>query len=401
MNRYRYRANDAQGKTLRGEIEADSPRAARRQLRERQLQVQAMAPAAAAFRLRRTPGGALSGRDLVLLTRQLATLIGAALPLEEALHALAQQCEKPAQARLIQQVRGKVLEGASLAEALGGYPRSFSPLFRAMIAAGEASGHLAPVLTRLADHSEQTQQLKSKLTQALIYPLTLTLVAIGVIAILLTAVVPKVVEQFTHMQQTLPLSTRLLMSGSDALRSYGPWALLLIALTALALRRTLRRPAYRLRWHRQLLRLPVIGRIALGLNVARYARTLSILNASAVPLLEAMHISAAVLTNDHARQQLQWAAGRVSEGCSLTAALEQTRLLSPMMRHMIASGENSGELDDMLRRAADIQDQAFVSQMTLALGLFEPLLVVSMAGVVLFIILAILQPILQLNSLMA
>uniref|UniRef100_UPI0035C6A4EE type II secretion system inner membrane protein GspF n=1 Tax=Serratia quinivorans TaxID=137545 RepID=UPI0035C6A4EE len=401
MNRYHYRATNTLGKTQRGEIEADSARAARRQLRERQLQVLAIAAVDNTFSLKRNAGGSIPGRDLVLITRQLATLVGAALPLEEALRALAQQCEKPAQARLIQQVRGKVLEGVSLAEALGAYPRAFSPLFRAMIAAGEASGHLAPVLARLADHSEQTQRLKSKLTQALIYPLTLTLVAVGVIAILLTAVVPKVVEQFAHMQQTLPFSTRLLMSGSDAVRHYGLWALLLVLLAMLILQRLLRRPAYRLGWHRGLLRLPAIGRLALGLNIARYARTLSILNASAVPLLEAMHISAAVLTNDYARRQLQSAADKVREGCSLTTALEQTQLLSPMMRHMIASGESSGELDRMLSHAADIQDQAFVSQITLALGLFEPLLVVSMAGVVLFIILAILQPILQLNSLMA
>ena len=402
MNRYRYRARNAAGKTLRGEISADSAKLARHLLREQQLQILDITPASARLRLRSSePGGTIRSRDLVLIVRQLATLIGASLPLEEALDALAQQCEKPAQTRLIQQVRGKVLEGASLAEALGGWPHTFSPLFRAMIAAGEASGHLAPVLARLADHSEQTQRLKSKLTQAMIYPLVLTLVAIGVIAILLSAVVPKVVEQFIHMQQALPWTTRLLMSSSDAVRDYGLYLLLAAGLAGVGVQRWLKKPAHRLRWHRQLLRLPVIGRIALGLNLARYARTLSILNASAVPLLEAMQIAAAVLTNDHARQQLQLAADRVREGSPLATALAQTGLLSPMMRHMIASGENSGELDSMLERAADIQDQAFISQMTLALGLFEPLLVVSMAGAVLFIILAILQPILQLNSLMA
>jgi general secretion pathway protein F len=395
MNIYRYRASDPQGKTQRGEIHAESVRAARQQLRERQLQVLRIVPST------RAPRGTLRAQDLALITRQLATLVSAALPLEEALYALVQQCEKPAQARLLIQVRNKVLEGASLAEAFGAFPRIFSPLFRASIAAGEASGHLSVVLTRLADHCEQTQHLKSKLTQALVYPLTLTLVAIGVITILLSAVVPKVVEQFVHQQQILPLSTRLLMSVSDSVRNYGLWTMLMVLLVALVFQYWLRSPKNKLRCHFFLLRLPVIGRIALGLNIARYARTLSMLNASAVPLLEAMHISAAVLTNNHMRLQLQMAAERVREGSSLAVALENTQLLSPIIRHMIACGESSGELDSMLGRAADIQDRAFASQMTLAISLFEPMLVISMAGMVLFIILAILQPILQLNSLMA
>ncbi|WP_168393370.1 type II secretion system F family protein, partial [Erwinia amylovora] len=289
--------------------------------------------------------------------------------------------------------------GASLADAVGLYPATFPPLYQAMIAAGEASGKLDNVLEQLADYSEKTQQIKGKLTQSMIYPLLLTLVAISVITILLTAVVPSVVEQFVHMKQALPLSTRLLMSISEITRAIGLPVLLVILLAGFCARIMLRRPAQQLRWHQAKLRLPLIGRIVLNLNLARYARTLSILTNSAVPLLEGMHISATVLTNLFIRQQLQLAAERVREGTTLTLALEQTRLLSPMMGHMIASGESSGELDSMLTKAADIQDSAFLSQMTLAVSLFEPLLVVVMAGVVLFIVLAILQPILQLNSL--
>ncbi|QBC03372.1 type II secretion system inner membrane protein GspF [Enterobacter cloacae] len=402
MNRFRYHALDPKGNKHRGTLEADSPRNARLQLKEQNWQVLSLTQETQDIRTARNRRkGTLRQRDLVLMTRQLATLIGASLPIEEALQALEQQSEKLAQARLLHQVRARVLEGASLAEALGAWPRIFNPLFLAMIAAGEASGHLAPVLSRLADHSEQTQQLKSKLTQALVYPLTLTLVAIAVIVVLLTAVVPKVVEQFAYMQQALPFSTRLLMSGSDAIRQYGWIALLPIMLAFALFKHRLRRLETRLRWHRHMLAIPVIGRLMLNINLARYARTLSILNASAVPLLEAMTISATVLTNDYARQQLQQAVSRVREGSSLAAALERTQLLTPMMRHMIASGESSGELDTMLIRAADIQEQAVTNQTSLALSLFEPLLVVSMAGIVLFIILAILQPILQLNSLMA
>lgn len=395
---FRYQAVDARGKKQRGEIEAPCARSARLRLREKQLTLLALRPAS---RLRPTAdrrSERLNGRDLVLLTRQLATLVTAALPLEEALRTLAQQCEKPAHASLVRHLRDKIAEGVSFAEALGAFPRTFSSLFRAMIAAGEASGHLAPVLTRLADHLEQSQQIKSKLLQATLYPLVLTLVAIGVVSILLSLVVPEVVAQFVHMKQTLPLSTRLLMAISDGVRHYGLWTLLLILFSACLLRHWLRLPARRLRWHQLWLRLPIVGRVSLELNTARYARTLSILHASAVPLLDAMQISASVLTNHYVRAQLQLAQESVREGSLLSQALQQTRLLSPMMRHMIASGESSGQLETMLAHAADIQDNAFTNQITVALALFEPLLVISMASVVLFIILAILQPILQLNA---
>ncbi|MCP2232037.1 type II secretion system inner membrane protein GspF [Erwinia aphidicola] len=394
--RFRYQAVNRQGQRVRGVLEADTAQLARQRLREQQLQPLQLRVQRAGLSLQRS---ALSAGERVLLIRQLATLIAAALPLEQALLALENQTTRPAGRAMLHTLRQKVLEGATLAYAVALYPAIFPPLYQAMIAAGEASGKLDSVLEQLADYSEKSAQLKSKLTQALIYPLLLTLVAIGVISVLLAAVVPTVVEQFVHMKQALPLSTRLLMALSDLVRRTGFPLLVLLLLAAGAAHLLLRQPRHRLRWHQATLRLPIVGRIVLNLNLARYARTLSILSNSAVPLLEGMSIGATVLTNQFIRQQLEQAATQVREGSSLTLALDQTQLLSPMMRHMVASGESSGELDSMLARCADMQDSAFLSQMTLAVSLFEPLLVVVMAAVVLFIVLAILQPILQLNNL--
>ncbi|WP_336797260.1 type II secretion system inner membrane protein GspF [Erwinia aphidicola] len=394
--RFRYQAVNRQGQRVRGELEADTAQLARQRLREQQLQPLQLRVQRAGLSLQRSM---LSAGERVLLIRQLATLVAAALPLEQALLALENQTTRPAGRAMLHTLRQKVLEGATLAYAVALYPAIFPPLYQAMIAAGEASGKLDSVLEQLADYSEKSAQLKSKLTQALIYPLLLTLVAIGVISVLLAAVVPTVVEQFVHMKQALPLSTRLLMALSDLVRRTGFPLLVLLLLAAGAAHLLLRQPRHRLRWHQAKLRLPIVGRIVLNLNLARYARTLSILSNSAVPLLEGMSIGATVLTNQFIRQQLEQAATQVREGSSLTLALEQTQLLSPMMRHMVASGESSGELDSMLARCAEMQDSAFLSQMTLAVSLFEPLLVVVMAAVVLFIVLAILQPILQLNNL--
>lgn len=297
MSAFAYQALDAKGRRKEGMIEADSARQARQALRDQGLTPLALTEAVEQVRQQTQSRSWLQPRistsELALLTRQLATLVAAALPIEEALKAVAQQTEKAKLSTLIAAVRTKVLEGHSLADGLSAFPSIFDQLYRAMVAAGEKSGHLDTVLDRLADYTEQRQQMKSKLLQAMIYPIILTLVAISVIAILLATVVPKVVEQFIHMKQQLPFSTRFLMAASDLVRDYGLWFLLLTAIGLICWGSWVKKPLNRRHYHAMLLRLPVIGRVSRGLNTARFARTLSILNSSAVPLLDGMRISGA------------------------------------------------------------------------------------------------------------
>ncbi|MHA0902053.1 type II secretion system inner membrane protein GspF [Enterobacter ludwigii] len=403
MKYWRYQALDPQKKLCRGKIQAENERSARMQLQQQQLipvqlcEIRVWMNELPSWLHQRN---GLTSKERVLFIRQLATLISAALPLEEALKTLIEQCEKPAQRELLSKLHHHILEGMAFSDALAGYPRVFQPLLRATVAAGEASGHLDSVLLRLADNLEQRQKVNSKLLQALLYPLILTVIAVGVVTLLLTAVVPDIVAQFVHMRQALPLSTRILMASSEALKIAAPWIGGGIALASAGIHFWLKKPAHRIRWHRLQLTLPLAGNVVRELNLARYARTLSILHTSAVPLLDAMRISADVLTNTYARQQLLQAREQVREGSTLIAALIQTGLLTPMMRNLIGSGERSGELGNMLEHTADIQENAFFSRMSLTVALFEPLLIVGMASIVLFIILAILQPILQLNTMM-
>ena len=336
---------------------------------------------------------------MALITRQLATLVEAALPIEAALQAVAEQCEKPRLQSMMMSVRSKVVEGYSLAEGLAEFPHVFDHLFRSMVAAGEKSGHLDGVLNRLADYTEQRQYMRSQTMQAMLYPAILTFFAIGVISILLAFVVPKIVEQFVHMGQSLPGTTLALIAISDFIRNYGVFLVVAIILGIVAFKHALKSSDIRLKYDRTILKLGILGKVNRGLNTARFARTLSILNASAVPLLEAMRISSDVLSNTYMKQAMSEATLRVREGTSLRTALAQTKLFPPMMLHMIASGEKSGQLDGMLGRAADMQDREFTTLVTVSLKIFEPLLVSVMAFMVLFIVLAILQPILALNNL--
>ena len=402
MAAFAYKAMDQGGRNKSGVLEGDNPRQIRQQLREQKL-IPLEVEQVAEKENRVSKGFSLfkpriSASDLALLTRQLATLVESALPIEEALLAVAEQCEKPRQKNMMMAVRSKVVEGHGLAESMAEFPHVFDQLFRAMVAAGEKSGHLDTVLNRLADYTEKRQQTKSQITQAMIYPSLMLVFAMAIVILLLTVVVPKIVGQFDHMGQELPTITQILITVSDWLRDYGLFLALGIGLIMVLVQRILQQPAMKKRYHRFILSLPLIGKVSKGLNTARFARTLSILTASAVPLLESMRISSDVLENLHIKQAIGEAAVNVKEGSSLRASLENTGMFPPMMMHMIASGERSGELQQMLGRAADNQDREFEALVGVSLKVFEPILIVSMAVIVLFIVMAILQPILALNN---
>lgn len=405
MAAFDYQAVDQKGKNKTGVIEGDTPRQARSLLREQGLlPTQITASLQKSKQNISTSGGRgakISAAELALITRQLATLVESGLPLEESLLAVAEQCEKNTMKSMVMAVRTKVTEGYGLAESMAEFGQVFNHLYRSMVAAGEKSGHLDKVLNRLADYTEQRQQMRSQLMQALIYPVIMTIVAVGVIAILLTAVVPKIVGQFEHMGESLPGATQFLIASSDFLRDYGLFVLLFIAGAMLIFSKLLQRPAFKLAFHQRLIGMPAIGKVVKGLNTARFARTLSILTASAVPLLESMRIAGEVLDNLYIKQRVKESTDKVREGTSLRVSLEQTKIFPPMMLHMIASGEKSGQLEHMLGRAADNQDRDFAALMNISIKVFEPALMVVMAGVVLFIVTAILQPILQLNTMIA
>ncbi len=403
MAAFEYKALDAKGKNKKGVIEADNARQVRQQLRE-----QGMVPVEiVATAQKSTNGGTtqskgrvrkVSSAELALLTRQVATLVQSALPIESALLAVAEQCDKAHHKSMMMGVRSKVVEGYSLAEGLGEYPGVFDKLYRAMVAAGEKSGHLDEVLNRLADYTEQRQQMKGQTVQALMYPGILTTFAIGVIGALLATVVPKIVNQFQNMGQELPGTTQFLIAASDFVRNYGLFVIAGIFLAIVVVKQLLKRESFRFEWDKRMLTLPLIGKVIKGQNTSRYARTLSILSSSAVPLLEGMQISGRILENTYMSSELEDAAGKVREGAALKTALEQTKLFPPMMLHMIASGEKSGELEQMLGRAADNQDREFEALVSISLKVFEPVLISVMAGMVLFIVVSILQPILALNN---
>lgn len=404
MGAFEYTALDSLGRSRKGVIEGDTARHVRSLLRERQLlPVSIEEVAQQESRRQQRPGlrfgrGVSSG-DLALFTRQLSTLVRAGLPLEEALLAVSEQTEKPRVQSIILGVRAKVVEGHTLAAGLSDFPRVFPEIYRATVSAGEQSGHLDNVLERLADYTESREQMTQKVMGALLYPIVLTVMCFAIVSVLLTYVVPKVVDVFQSSNAQLPLATVILVSVSGFLRNNGLWVLVGLVLAYFIAKRALKVPANRRRFQQALLRLPLLGRILRGFNTARFTRTLSILTASAVPVLDSLRIAGEVITSLPMREAVTEATARVREGAPIGRSLAASRLFPPMTVHLISSGESSGELQTMLERAAVNQERELDALLGALMGLLGPLLIIAMGLFVMGIVFAMLLPIFELNEL--
>lgn len=400
MPAFEYQALDSQGRTRKGVEEGDSARQVRSRLREQGLTPMQVVQVAERQSKMRRPlfERGVKPLELSLATRQMATLARAAMPIEEVLGTVARQSESPRMRTTLSAVRTRVMEGLPLAHALGEFPSVFPQIYRTTIAAGEQAGRMDLVLERLADNVEAQHALRQKIQLAMFYPAILTLVAVLVTVALLTYVVPQVVQVFAGMNQELPLLTRSLIAVSDFMRNWGLLLGLAIVAAVVGVKVLLKKPAVRLRWDAGLLRLPLIGRLTRGLNTARFARTLNILAGSGVPLLDALNMSASVISNTPMREAVSEAARRVREGSGVGAALERSGYFPPMTLSLIKSGESSGTLDTMLERAAETQERELEARIAIVMGVFEPLIILVMGAVVLIIVLAILLPIFELNQ---
>ncbi|NIF17757.1 type II secretion system inner membrane protein GspF [Pantoea sp. Cy-639] len=399
MNRYRYEAADAQGRIVNGLLEADTPAAAMAQLKALGLTALEVEVHAAAGQGAGLFSPKLSDSDLAWATRQLASLLAAGLPLEAALGATLEQAERKHVAQVLGAVRGDVRSGMRLADALAARPRDFPDIYRALVAAGEESGDLAQVMERLADYIEERNTLRGKILTAFIYPAVVGLVSVGIVIFLLSYVVPQVVSAFTQARQDLPGLTLAMLAASDFVRAWGVLCFAVMAAALWGWRLYLRAPPARLAWHARILRLPLFGRFVLGLNTARFASTLAILGSAGVPLLRALEAARQTLGNDRLDRCVSEATARVREGAGLAAALAVEKVFPPLLIHLIASGEKTGNLPPMLDRAADSLAKDIERRAMGMTALLEPLMIVVMGGVVLLIVMAVLMPIIEINQL--
>jgi general secretion pathway protein F len=405
MPAFEYQALNTSGRTVKGVLDGDAERQVRAALRDKgliPLKVQVIHTESTAsgakptFTIRRR---GISSAELSLITRQFATLIRAGLTIEECMNALIEQTDASAARAILAAVRGRVMEGQSLARGLAAYPRTFPDIYRALIDAGEQSGRLGEVLERLAEYTESREALQQNVVLAFIYPALVVLVSVGVVMFLMTNVVPQVTRVFINTGQTLPFATRVLIAIADAVRAFGPFLLLGLAGAGFAAYVALKERHVRERWHRFLLTVPLVGRLVRGVNAARFASTLGILTGSGIPLLNALQYAVQVVNNLPMRGAVEDALKQVREGGSLSRALARTKLFPPMVVHLIQSGESSGKLDAMLIRAGEVQAKEMDAWVKALTALLSPLLILVMGLIVLFIVLAILLPIFDMNQL--
>jgi general secretion pathway protein F len=406
MPSYAYKALTKNGKAANGTCDAESLKQARQLLREQHLTLLNITETRGdSLKKKGGPswwqfgGQRVSIADQSLFTRQLAILLGAGVSLEEALRSTAEQSEKQSVKNIVLGLRAKILEGFSLSRALSEYPRVFSRLYCSTVGAGEKTGRLEGVLERLADFIERRQQIRQKILQAAIYPSIVTIASILIVGFLLSYVVPKMVDVFVQSGQALPSPTQVLLAVSGALQHYGIYMLIGIIAGVILFRIALRDEDIRRRWHGFLLRVPLIGLTIKLTNTARFAHTFSMLNEAGVEVLEAMRVGAETVSNIPIGESLVEATRQVREGITIHRALQKTGYFPPLSIQLIASGENSGQLGPMLARSAFTQENSVQARISLLLTLFEPMVILVMGSVVLFIVLAILLPIFDLNQL--
>jgi general secretion pathway protein F len=404
MPAFRYEAVDEGGVTRKGVVNADTARSARSDLRGQGLTpiiVDAISSQvdAAGVAKSRGFGEKLSQVELALFTRQLASLLEAGLPLEQAFTALLEQAERSYVRDLVASIRAEVMGGVSFSDALSRHPRDFAEIYRALVAAGEQIGQLARVLSRLADYIERSNALVQKVRLAFIYPAIVTVVAFAIVIFLLTYVVPQIVSVFANTKQKLPLLTVMMLAVSNFVRTYGIFVAIAAIGAFVAWRRALRNPDLKQRFHTWLLTAPVYGKFERSMNTARFASTLAITTGSGVPILRALETSRDTLSNVAMKALVEEAAASVREGVGLGRALSAQKHFPPMLVHMIRAGEITGELPAMLERAAASQQADLERRALTIAGLLEPALILAMGVVVLLIVLAVLMPIIEINQL--
>lgn len=410
MQNFRYTALDAQGVSQQGTLQAESAKHVRQQLRERGLSPISVETAKKTFsfslfsftkQTTKNASASLKLSELAFFTRQLALLLQAGFPIEQALESVQEQFNKASLRQIIREIRNRIIEGLTLAQAIADFPKAFPAIYSVSIEAGEQAGKLALVLTRLADYAEQQEQTRQKIQQALIYPCITMLFAIGITAFLLTYLLPTITDVFTDNAQSLPFITKFLLGLSQGVRSYGLFVLLFLLLIIGLLRQLLKRPHYRYRWHALLLRLPLLGYLLKSTNMTRYTRTFGLLCASGLPALEAMTLATKLVTQLPIHQSLQTASHRIREGSPIHTALRQSQYFDTLSLNLITNGEQTGKLAEMLEQAAQQQENQLTRFIQFGLSLLEPLMMVIMGGLVLFIVLAILLPIFSMNQLMS